>query len=928
MRTKPKIHGLILLVFFIALVMGTSVVWAASGDQKWQYDTGGTAPSSPALGTDGTIYVGSGTSLHAITSKGSRKSGQWPYETGGSVISSPAIGTDGTIYVGSGDGYLHAVTPEGTAKGGGSWPYKTGESYVLSSPAIGPDETIYVISGDGYLHAVSPDGSSKEGWPCKTGTAAMYYSSPAIGQHGTVYVGSGTSLYAVNASGSIVWEYSAGGEIYSSPTVGANDVIYVGSHGTETGQLHAINPLDGSTMGGDWPYQADAGVKSSPAIGTDGTLYVGIGASLYAINPDGTAAQGEWPYQAEDLINRSTPAIGADGTIYVESNDNYLHAVNPDGTLKWKTETPSSAGSSPAIGTDDGTIYVGINAVEGDAAWTYDDYLNVMQAYAASYWPRFGQNSFNSHNKPAFAFELPDNTAAHPGSTDISVPITLANLFTEGIRSASMTIRFDNSALEVSSVTSAGGILENGYTLNSQIDGAIGKVVITITADTDTYVTGAGLIAELRMNVISEEQNPYSKPLTFSEAKVNDLSVSFGNGVVDVVPQYIISGNIAYFKNGEPVSNVTLNLANDTETYSEEATSDAQGNYVFADVPPGNYILTPAKTDELQGLSAFDAASILRYAEAEAEPGCHQMIAADVNMDKSITAAKATEVAICSGKRDLGVEYWMNTGQANWAFTMSPIETCEDWPPISYPSEASPDVRTYLSLDSDKSDADFVAILLGDVTGNWAAENPASSGKRIASAKDVQASTEMNVAVSSSLTLPIALDHETTILGIDMLLQFDSSVLEMTGATLASGILADWEENLQVVKNDAGQAALKIYGSDEITGKGNIAFVNFSVVGSLDTATDLSLSKLRCNEADVTGGFAVGDILAGKVTVGVKYGPGDIDHSGAVDLSDLLLALKVSAGIGMDAVHADADATGDGKIGMDDVLHILQVIAK
>jgi len=38
-----------------------------------------------------------------------RASLKWRYETGDSVRSSPAIGSDGTIYVGSDDGYVYAI---------------------------------------------------------------------------------------------------------------------------------------------------------------------------------------------------------------------------------------------------------------------------------------------------------------------------------------------------------------------------------------------------------------------------------------------------------------------------------------------------------------------------------------------------------------------------------------------------------------------------------------------------------------------------------------------------------------------------------------------------------------------------------------------------------------------------------------------------
>ncbi|MEM2089259.1 MAG: PQQ-binding-like beta-propeller repeat protein, partial [Thermoproteota archaeon] len=64
-------------------------------------------------------------------------------------VSSPAIGYDGTIYVGSHDNYTYALNPDGSLK----WKYET-EAWVDSSPAIGSDGTIYVGSNDGGLYAI------------------------------------------------------------------------------------------------------------------------------------------------------------------------------------------------------------------------------------------------------------------------------------------------------------------------------------------------------------------------------------------------------------------------------------------------------------------------------------------------------------------------------------------------------------------------------------------------------------------------------------------------------------------------------------------------------------------------------------------------------------------------------------------------------
>ena len=72
------------------------------------------------------------------------------------VGTSPAIGSDGTLYVGSTDNRLHAFAPDGKIK----WRYETGD-VIRSSPAIGDDGTIYVGSNDAWLRAINPDGTMK-----------------------------------------------------------------------------------------------------------------------------------------------------------------------------------------------------------------------------------------------------------------------------------------------------------------------------------------------------------------------------------------------------------------------------------------------------------------------------------------------------------------------------------------------------------------------------------------------------------------------------------------------------------------------------------------------------------------------------------------------------------------------------------------------
>ena len=96
----------------------------------------------------------------AIISAGTKL---WEFETGGYVESSPAIGSDGTVYVGSLDKKLYAINGKTGVK---LWEFETG-SWVTSSPAIGSGDTVYVGSWDKKLYAIKTDskGPAKSPWP-------------------------------------------------------------------------------------------------------------------------------------------------------------------------------------------------------------------------------------------------------------------------------------------------------------------------------------------------------------------------------------------------------------------------------------------------------------------------------------------------------------------------------------------------------------------------------------------------------------------------------------------------------------------------------------------------------------------------------------------------------------------------------------------
>ena len=150
------------------------------------------------------------------------------------MFSSPAIGSDGTIYIGSSDSYLYAVNPDGSMR----WKYKTG-FYVLSSPVITADGTIYVGSHDKKLHAINPDGTPR--WTFET--QGFIASVPALASDGTIYFGSyDTYFYAVSSTGNLVWKKKLKDRIDTSAMITKDGTVYISD---QTGTMYAFTGSSG-----------------------------------------------------------------------------------------------------------------------------------------------------------------------------------------------------------------------------------------------------------------------------------------------------------------------------------------------------------------------------------------------------------------------------------------------------------------------------------------------------------------------------------------------------------------------------------------------------------------------------------------------------------------------------------------------------------
>jgi outer membrane protein assembly factor BamB len=255
------------------------------------------------------------------------------------------------------------------------WSFPSNKPIYYSTPALADDGTIYFGTGmytyptitatlGGSLYAVNPSGTLK--WKYDLDDNGY---SPAVGADGTIFFQDrGDTLYAVNPDGTLKWKYTDF-EIKSmnvigqkTPAIAADGTLYV----CEGWSLYAFDPDTGVRK---WRYDPHIGgnaVGASPVVAKDGTVYFAINEYLCAVNPDGTA---KWQYTMAfyDEKSYSSPSIDGNGVIYFGSESGSgggsVYAVNPAGTLKWRYPVAGirSLHSSPAVAAD-GTVYIGLKA--------------------------------------------------------------------------------------------------------------------------------------------------------------------------------------------------------------------------------------------------------------------------------------------------------------------------------------------------------------------------------------------------------------------------------------------------------------------------------------------------------------------------------------------------------------------------------------
>jgi hypothetical protein len=335
------------------------------GYEKWKYFVDDPLDSAtPVIDSEGTLYIKSvSDGLYAIYPNGTLK---WHCDLVGLIEYQPAIGLNGTIYVGTLK-YFYAFYPNGTLQ----WILPMEKCYC-SHPIVNPEGIIYIGTSDGYFYAVYPNGTIQ--WEYYLG---YYLIGTSLDTEGNIYFTARYCdyFYCLNPNGTLKWRFGTIYDTHDAPLIGDDGTIYI----VAVNHIVAVNP-DGIEK---WRTPS-IGTGFSPALLPDGTIvYSSLAEDVFGLDPDDGHTR--WHYQLDyNPEDKTRPVISSDGTVFFAYTDQsgekaYMSALNPDGTLRWTASITSDIypydgmflGSTPSIGAD-GTVYVTTWFIRGNS--TYHDF--------------------------------------------------------------------------------------------------------------------------------------------------------------------------------------------------------------------------------------------------------------------------------------------------------------------------------------------------------------------------------------------------------------------------------------------------------------------------------------------------------------------------------------------------------------------------
>ena len=455
-----------------------------------------------------------------------------------------------------------------------------------------------------------------------------------------------------------------------------------------------------------------------------------------------------------------------------------------------------------------------------------------------------------------------------------------------------------------------------GYT-SQDVQDTLGIVIYTSAEILNTLnPPGISKMFDLVLDVTGDIGDQVTIDFVKSDFNTEEVNANFQKLNI-VKGLFQVGGSVEYYSNEDAVvDGAVVDLVGISEftTLDTAYLSDSFGEILFPAVLRGDYLSIIGKEDNsLVGLSAVDASRIARFSIGIIEFSWEEAYIADVNLSGGVGAYDATLVArLLVGNGDE-----LNEHSLSWRFlpkhenlislfdqssisqifdgsqqSVSDFEYPLDWifDPLLINMYELTNIEDIIDALQNKSVADstyvtdtmkvellspiveniidqeIVGYRIGDVDGDWWSD--------IANLTRESEVDSYNISISeneSILHLPLTIEGENLIEGIDLELTFDPEIFNLNEFEIISSTLT--QDNYQtVLSQDEDGVSLVIYCTSNVKNHdGILANLKFEILNTITADTHIDINKFRVNGVfNESAGFRVIDgdsfVIAQSIT--------------------------------------------------------------
>jgi len=303
-----------------------------------------------------------------------------------------------------------------------------------------------------------------------------------------------------------------------------------------------------------------------------------------------------------------------------------------------------------------------------------------------------------------------------------------------------------------------------------------------------------------------------------SELSQLESSVTHKTKCAIPISGFEISGSVIYYDMVMGIPDVLVSMSDPII----ETNSDTYGHYVFEDLQPGSFTITPSKESDDIGVSVADCVKIRRHlATLETFDSPYKLIAGDVNCSGGVSVADIIKI-----RRYIAQLEDLPCG--NWTFIDSSFAIdSSNW-------SIAP--RSFIATltDQDVNDCSFIGVRLGDVNDTWSPVKVAKPSE--ASAKSISIKNTYTIP-GVEITVPVLIEANTEIAGLEMHLKYDPEILDFTKITTelpGELTINEIDDAIHIIWED-------IYNVLSTAGDEPTVLVQFALKNDFDSETEIEI---------------------------------------------------------------------------------------